>query len=156
MELCAILPEGFRDFLDWNILLFKRSIHMRSSVASCAVDKVMNIFWLGENQTRTQQLSSVSIEENSTKQSAHFMFHTSSSFEKPYKEHRSGKQRRGYCAVSNVLTSLIQFLLDVSPSLSPWIMIHINLNAHNCSKCVNCSYASSDVYCLDRRPCSDY
>ena len=45
MELCAIFPEGFRDFLNWNILLFSnKSIHIRSNVASCVVDKVMNIF----------------------------------------------------------------------------------------------------------------
>ena len=45
MELCAIFPEGFRDFLNWNILLFNnKSIHIRSNVlASCVVDKD-NIF----------------------------------------------------------------------------------------------------------------
>ena len=88
-----------------------KSIHMRSSVASCAVDKVIHFLtWWKSNQNTAAE---VSIEKR-TLQSAHFMFHTSSSFEKPYKEHRSGKEKRGYCAVSNVLTSLIQFLLDVS------------------------------------------
>ena len=157
MELCAIFPEGFRDFLNWNILLFNnKSIHIRSNVASCVVDKVINIFDLVKIKPEHSSCIVSRLRRTLQNNQLTLCFIRLRHLRSRTRSIAVVSKERGYCAVSNVLTSLIQFLLDVSPSLSPWIMIHINLNAHNCSKCVNCSYASSDVYCLDRRPCSDY